>query len=277
MRALARQHPIVSFFVLAYALSWAVWIPLVVRGARVVPGGPVTQLPGLVGPAIAALIVLALAEGRDGVVLLLRRIVLVSSPPLRFFAYTLSPLLFIALGLLLARVAGRPLPQLRDFSEMSGLPALSLPVMALVLLVVDGIGEEAGWRGFALGRLQLRFGVVKGTLVLGLLWGAWHTPMFFLLDQFRALGAVAIVFGFGLSICAGSVVLAHVLNRTGGSVLAAALWHTGYNLASGTTAGSSMVGAVATAGVILWAATVLVLEWRRPLATSRLAVVGNIR
>lgn len=276
MRSLVRQHPIASFFVLAYALSWADWIPLVVRGARVVPGGAVTQLPGLVGPAIAALIVLAVAEGRDGVARLLRRIVLVSRPPLRFFAYSLSPLLFIALGLLLARIAGRPLPALRDFAAMPGLPALSLPAMALLLFVVDGIGEETGWRGFALGRLQQRFGAVKGTLLLGLLWGAWHTPMFFLLDQFRALGAVAIVFGFGLSVCAGSVVLAHVLNRTGGSVLAAALWHTGYNLASGTAAGSGMVGAVATAGVMLWAGTVLVLEWRRPLAVSRLADPANI-
>jgi hypothetical protein len=57
MRAFLRGHQLSAFVVLAYALSWADWIPLLVRGLRVVPGGSVTHFPGLLGPGIAAFII----------------------------------------------------------------------------------------------------------------------------------------------------------------------------------------------------------------------------
>jgi membrane protease YdiL (CAAX protease family) len=274
MRAFVQRHRLAAFVGLAYALSWAAWIPLVVRDARVVPGGSVTHFPGLLGPAVAAFVIVALTEGSVGVGRLLRRLVLVSKPSLRFFLYSLSPLAFLLLSFVAAKVAGVPIPPVRDFGLYSGLPALSLPLVLLLVLLFTGYGEETGWRGFALGPLQERYGPVKGTLMLAVIWAGWHTPAFWFVEGYRAMNVATLVGGFGLGICAGSVVLARILNRTSGSVLAAALWHATYNLTSATAAGRGLIGAVTTSCVMTWAALLLIQEWRRPVARSRLAAAA---
>jgi len=145
------------------------------------PGSRSTHFPGLFGPAVAALIIAGLTDGRHGIVALARRLVLVSRPFVRFLSYALSPLVFLLVALLVA-IAGRsPVPAVGDFARYSGRPLVGLPV--IVMLVVAGaFGEEIGWRGFALVPLQQRFGPVNGTFVLALLWAAWHTPTFFIVE-----------------------------------------------------------------------------------------------
>jgi membrane protease YdiL (CAAX protease family) len=275
MRAFVRRHQLASFVVVAYALSWADWIPMLVRDSRVVPGGSVTHFPGLMGPAVAAFIITGLADGLPGMGRLVRRLVLISKPSWRFFCYSLSPLLFLALALAGMRIARRPIPPISDFALYSGLPVLPTLSVVLLVLLFNGFGEETGWRGFALARLQQRFGPVAGALVLGLVWAGWHTPSFWFVEGYRSMGVATLLGGFGLGICAGSVVLARVLNRTDGSVLAAALWHATYNLTSATTASRGIIGAVTTTCVMLWAGVLLFQEWRAPLARSRLAVNAN--
>jgi len=272
MRTFARRHDLALFVVLAYALSWADWIPLAVRGARVVPGGDVTHFPGLLGSAAAAFIVVALTEGRPGLERLLRRMVWVSRPVPRFLVYSMSPLLFLAFAVAAALLLGIPLPALPEFGIYSGLPPLPSFAVLLLVFVFNGYGEETGWRGFALARLQERFGPVKGTLVLAMIRAGWHTPSFWFIEGYRNLGAAGLVGGFGLGLCAGSLVLARVTNRTGGSVLAVALWHTAYNLSSATTASRGIIAATTTACVMVWAGVLLFQEWRHPLSRSRLAV-----
>ena len=284
-RTVVQTHRLVCFFALAYALSWADWIPLALSGASVVPGGETTHFPGLLGPAAAAFIVTALADGVPGVRSLLRRLFLICRPRLKFVAYALSPLVFLGLALAVMAVVGTRIAPVSDFGIYSGLPVLPLTSVLILVLVFNGFGEETGWRGFALGHLQRRFGPVRGTVLLGLIWAGWHVPMFWFVEGYRSLGLLTLIGGFGLGICAGSVVLARVLNRTGGSVLAAALWHTTYNLTSATAGSHGMIGAVATTCVMVWAGWILFLEWRRPLGRSRLAVaevvpasaVGNAR
>lgn len=274
MRAFIRRHDLPSFVVLAYALSWADWIPLLVRDARVVPGGSVTHFPGLLGPALAAFIIVSITEGRPGVGRLLRRMVFVSSPPSRFLAYSLSPLVFLGLALAAVWLMRRPMPEPGEFGIYSGLPPLPfLPVLLLVFLF-NGYGEETGWRGFALSRLQERFGPVKGTLVLALIWAGWHTPAFWFVEGYRNLGIAGLAGGFGLGICAGALVLARVANRTGGSIFGVALWHATYNLTSATAASRGIIGAVSTTCVMVWAGVLLFQEWRRPPARSRLSVAN---
>lgn len=274
MRGFVNRYPLGSFIGLAYALSWAQWIPLAARGAQVTPGGSVTHFPGLLGPAIAALVVTAISKGSKGVGSLLRRTVLVSRPTLRFLAYSLSPLGFLVLALIAGRLLSRSLPAPSDFGLYSGLPALSLPVVLLLVILFNGYGEEIGWRGFALAPLQRRFGAVRGTLVLALIWAGWHTPAFWFVQGYHAMGVAGLLGGFGLGICAGAIVLARVLNRTGGSVLAVSLWHATYNLTSATVGGRGIVGAVTTTCVMVWAAWILLREWRIPVERSRLAVTA---
>lgn len=181
-----------------------------------VPGGDVTHFPGLLGPAAAGLIVVALTEGRSGIGRLLRRMILVSKPTSRFLAYALSPLVFLGFALVAASLARGPMPALDKFGIYSGLPPLPFPSVLLLVFLFNGYGEETGWRGFALERLQGRFGPVKGTLALAILWAGWHAPSFGFVEGYRNLGVAGLVGGFGLGICAGSIVLARGSNRTGG-------------------------------------------------------------
>lgn len=253
-----RKHPVVTFFVLAYGLSWAYWIPLALAGVRVAPGSQSTHFPGLLGPALAAFIVTALTEGKRGIIALARRLVLVSRPMMRFWLYTLSPVLFLLVALLAAAALQMPVPPLADFTLYSGLPPVGLPAVVLLVILFNGFGEETGWRGFALVPLQRRFGPVGGTFVLALLWAAWHTPTFFVVETYRTMTVPMLVGGFGLGICAGALVLTRVAERTRGSVFAAALWHAGYNMTSATAASRGVIAAATTTAVMVWAVALLI-------------------
>lgn len=81
-----------------------------------------------------------------------------------------------------------------------------------------------------------------------------------------------IIGGFGLSICAGAIVLSRIAQRTGGSVLAAALWHAAYNMTSATAASRGVIAAVTTTCVMAWAALLLIGEARHRSDPSTLLV-----
>ena len=267
-----RRHPVVSFFVLAYGLSWAYWIPLALSGVRTAPGSSTTHEPGLLGPALAAFIITGLTEGRSGVTAFAKRLVLVSRPTSRFLIYSLSPLMFLALAIVVGLVMRAPLPPLSEFAMYSGLPPLGLPAVLLLVLLFNGFGEETGWRGFALEPLQRRYGPVAGTLILAALWAGWHTPAFFIVETYRTMTVPMIIGGFGLGICAGAIVLSRIAQRTDGSVLAAALWHALYNMTSATAASRGVIAAVTTTCVMLWATVLLIGEARRGTHPSGLLV-----
>ena len=267
-----RRNPLVSFFVLAYGLSWAYWIPLALAGVRTAPGSSATHEPGLLGPALAAFIITGLTKGRAGVVVFAKRLVLISQPTSRFLIYSLSPLIFLGLAIVVAIVMRAPLPPWSEFAIYSGLPPLGLPAVLLLVMLFNGFGEETGWRGFALEPLQHRFGPVGGTLILAGLWAGWHTPAFFVVETYRTMTVPLIIGGFGLGICAGAIVLSRIAQRTAGSVLAAALWHALYNMTSATAASRGVIAAVTTTCVMVWATVLLIGEARRRTQPSVLLV-----
>ena len=272
MRAWIRHHPLATFFALAYMLSWTVWVPMALTGQRVAPGSSATHFPGLLGPALAAVLTPLLAGDAAALATLRRRLWHIASPAWRFWAISASPLLFLALALAAAAATGQGLPLLDDFARYSGLPALGLPAVLLLVLVCNGFGEEIGWRGFALPRLQARFGPLAGTLVLALLWAAWHAPTFFIVETYRSMSLPMLIFGLGLGIVCGAIVLSHVSHLTGGSVLAAAVWHSCYNMTTATAASSGIVAAVTTTCVMAWALCVWLADQRRSRQASLLSV-----
>ena len=267
-----RRNPVISFFVLAYGLSWAYWIPLALSGVRAAPGSTATHVPGLLGPALAAFFITAVTEGRAGVDSLAKRLVRVSRPTSRFLVYSLSPLVFLAVAIAVGTVTSAAIPPAGDFGIYSGLPPLGLPVVFLLVLFFNGFGEETGWRGFALEPLQRRYGPVAGTLLLALLWAGWHTPTFFIVETYRTMTVPVIMGGFGLGICAGALVLSRVAQRTDGSVLAAAIWHSLYNMTSATAASRGVIAAVTTTCVMVWATVLLIEEARRRTHPSTVLV-----
>jgi membrane protease YdiL (CAAX protease family) len=108
----------------------------------------------------------------------------------------------------------------------SGHLLMTVVNLPLVLLLGGPLGEEFGWRGFALPALQDRLGWRTASLGLGLVWGMWHLPLFYI--DGTAQARIPFVL-FLLSVVAMSVVFAWLVNRTAGSVVAALLLHTAIN------------------------------------------------
>jgi membrane protease YdiL (CAAX protease family) len=244
------------YIALACGLSWAWMVPIAVGGATVEPGrGWPTHVVALLGPMLAALLVTARFGGlRD----LLHRVARVRVTPV-WWLVALSPLALLGVGLLAEVVAGEPLPRSADFGVVSGLPAAWGPLLVgLVLVVVNGFGEETGWRGYALPALQSRFGPLTSMVLLALVWGAWHGPMFVVLGSFRGFDVGTLV-GWALGLLAGSIVLGWLVNRTG-SVAIVAVWHGLFNVASATAAASGLMAATVSAGVMVWAVVLVVLH-----------------
>jgi membrane protease YdiL (CAAX protease family) len=139
-----------------------------------------------------------------------------------------------------------------------------LGVFALIILV-GAVGEEVGWRGFALPQLQRRFSPLVATAILAPLWWAWHLPQFFVLQTYRDFTPIEYLgMLFGLS--CGTWVLTWLFNGSGGSLLAVVVWHGVYNCASATQASTGVVAAAVTTVVMAQAAVLLVLRRRVPAA-----------
>jgi membrane protease YdiL (CAAX protease family) len=244
---------VVLFFVLACTFSWSYWIPLALSGSSVERGdGWPTQLPGLLGPMLAAFAVVALTDGRPGVRDLLGSMARWPRG-VRAQLATGAPVVFVALALVISLAVGNA-PAASDFLRYSGTNATAMVLVAA--LVITGFGEETGWRGYALARLQPRHGPVRATLLVTAGWAIWHVPLFFLLASYAEFGPLMAV-GWLIGLAAGAFVLTAVFNVTAGSVLAVAIWHATYNAGAGTDAGDGLVAPVMTACVIFWAVSLV--------------------
>jgi membrane protease YdiL (CAAX protease family) len=256
-----RRHPVVSYFVIAFAFSWAIWIPMAVINMRVYQATPwPTHFPAMLGPVVAALVMSAIVGGRMGVKDLLSRMVRWRVAG-RWYLAALSPLAFFGIAAIAMAGSGRGWPDFGELGKFSGLPVVAAPVMWMLLLLI-AYAEETGWRGFALPEMLKTKGFLTTAVVIGLFWFLWHVPTFFLIDQYRQMGA-AILPMFILGMVSGSIFLAWLYRASGGSVFLVAVWHGTYNLVSGTAAAHGLVAAVVTTGVMAWAALIVMIELRR--------------
>jgi uncharacterized protein len=170
MTQLIRRHPLVTFFLLAFAITWVVWVPR----AAVSQGLWASDWPSVVGqawtwaPAIAALLAAALTGGRDALRELGARLVRWRVGWQWYLVVILGPALFslvvagiyVVLGGSWAEAAP---PAIREE------PLVMLPLFLVILTLTDGLGEELAWRGFALPRLLTRYNALAASLVLGVL------------------------------------------------------------------------------------------------------------
>jgi uncharacterized protein len=229
-RSAIRQHPLTAFFVLAYAISWVLSIPFILSEWGVLHGDyRIAFAVKSFGPFAAAMIVIGLTEGREGVARLRGRI---RQWKVNWVWYAVT--LLIIPALMLIGIAVQP-GALAGFKGVT--PTVVITYLVSLVLVIFGggpLGEEPGWRGFALPRLQVNHGPLKGTLLLGVLWTCWHLPDFLTSAQGGGPGVpvstLLVNFGlFLLLVTALAVVLTWVYNHTGGSLLLAILAHAGVN------------------------------------------------
>lgn len=249
-----KRSPLVSYFILTYIISWTIWSPIV-ASAR---GWVTWQVPyalyyfGSLGPLISAMLLTALIDGRVGIRDLLGRIVK-WRVAFRYYAFAIlvSIGLFI-LAYLLQRVITGAWSDLKLLGKVDYLPYLGpFGVLGLWLLTY-GLGEETGWRGFALPHLQKNRSAASATLILGLLWATWHFPAFFIRDTYIEMGLLGFpMFVFMMIFTA--MVFTWLYNSTHGSVFIVIIFHAVFNWLSVSEAGGPFAANIMSAPMVLWA------------------------
>jgi len=220
----ARGGSLVAFFLLTYAVMWALYFTVVAASipARSPLGAVLIHL-GAWSPGIVALALTARAEGAEGVRALLGRVVQWDVPA-KWYVFAVGYFLAIELvAALIHRVAVGAWPRF-------GSEPLYLIPLAIAFSTPFQAGEEIGWRGYALPRMAARFGLARSSVLLGLIWGFWHLPQFFIRDG-NSYGQSFFV--FVVLVTALTVAMAWLFGHTGGSLLPVMVMHAAVNNAGG--------------------------------------------
>jgi membrane protease YdiL (CAAX protease family) len=258
-----KKHSLVAYFVLAYAFSWGMHIPLALSAQGLLdvtlPAG--LHFLGAYGPMLAAFVVTGMTRGIPGLRDLLGRMLRWRVGVGWLLIAVFSPGALFLVSAVIIRVWSSVWPDFSQFGHIAEFPELGSFAGWVVWTLTFGLGEETGWRGFALPRLQRNRSARSATLTLGALWALWHLPQFFYNFDMNLFGVVA----FTVSIMSGALVLTWLYNSTGGSVLVPTLWHGAFNTA---VAGAQGAMAALVSGFVILAA-VLIARWVGPEDLSR--------
>jgi uncharacterized protein len=171
-------------------------------------------------------------------------------------------------GYAILSALGQPIPEFPRTEPFSQLLQLVPLVFLGTFLYGGSLGEESGWRGFALPRLQQHFDPLRSSMILGTIWGVWHFPLHFQgfydkLEVFTPNLIVALLMRVGSGI-ALAIVFTWLYNRSHGNLLLMVVLHTATNLSTGWLL---PLGAGVYVGTILLAVTLAMLDrmWLKPV------------
>ena len=180
IRDFIRKYPVMSYFALTFALSWGAILILVGPGGflgskeRADVMEPLLYVAMLAGPAVAGVLMTGLVNGRAGFGELRARLFRWQVDARWYLVALLTAPISMA-GVLFALSLLSPvfLPGIVTTDDKA-----SLLMTGLIVGLLVGLFEELGWTGFAVPKLRLRGGIVTTGLIVGLVWGAWHFPLF---------------------------------------------------------------------------------------------------
>jgi uncharacterized protein len=257
-------RPLLAYFVLSYTFFWGFLVLIIVilgilpLQPDVLPAWamPIISILGSWMPNLAAVIVTGVLAGHEGIRQLLSKF-FTYRIAVRWYFIALFPFLlaFVAAGLY--RLAGGAAPGNMGLSVgfWAGLITLNL--------LQGATGEEAGWRGFALPRLQENHGPVKASLILGLVWNFWHLPLW-LLSGYSGLDLMIYVLAFSVSIISLTFLITWIFSKTPNSLIPIVITHFSFNASlnlvdtRGLSFGPTMSLLAITAGIYLVTA---ILVW----------------
>jgi membrane protease YdiL (CAAX protease family) len=216
-----------KFVLVAFTFTWVFWWLAVLEARGLISSLPVPALfLGAFGPMVAAVVITAQESGRAGLRSLLSRIVRWRVAPIWYGVALLGPIALQLLAMAPHVILGGQPPDL--LAMMGMLPTVL--VTSVYMLVQVGIGEEIGWRGYALPKLQTGYSALLASLILGVIWTLWHLPVFFNPATSYSKTPFWVFLVFLLPV---SILITWVFNSTGGSVLMIMLLHAMLNASSG--------------------------------------------
>ena len=213
---------LLTFFALAFAWSWACWLlaPAVRVDAPI--AATALSLAGGFGPSLAAVVLVAYSSGMAG----LRRWLLRCLQWRVGWRWVLLAFLFPVVFMGLAATAHVALGGTLPPSPAAGHLAMAAFNFLLIFLVGGPLGEEFGWRGYALPAFQARWGWRAASLLLGVVWALWHLPLFYSAGTAQSHLPMGL---YALSAIASSVLFAWLFNRSRGSIVPVLVLHTAVN------------------------------------------------
>jgi membrane protease YdiL (CAAX protease family) len=255
MKTLLSRFPLVSYFFLAYLFSWSIELPMTFAARGIIE----LQLPhwfeavAAFGPFLAAVVVLRVSQGANGVRKLIASLTHWRVPAVWLGAAVLSPFIIMFIALAMTGETEKLLSG-AVFAEL----ATSGKLLELILFggVLRGLGEEPGWRGFALPVLRGRFGPLLATLALWPVWLLWHLPSFLMRPEFQPAAAI----GFSLGILSAAAFCTLLYDRTR-SVLMIAIWHALINIARGIALAASSAAFLAFSQIMLGVGLIIIVYW----------------
>ncbi len=259
-------HGIVLFVALAVAWSWGFgFVAYKIKADWPLPSATLMILAGF-GPSLAGLAVVALSTGSAGRRTWMSRCLNWRVGSGWCFLAFLAPPAVMVCALVLHVALGGSLPA---FPAVSQIP-LVIANFGLVLLVGGPLGEEFGWRGYLMPALTARMNWRAASLLVGVVWGLWHLPLFFMAGTAQALMPIPV---FLLNILAGSVLFGWLFERTQRSIFPVLLLHTSLNAFAGVlgivpTAATAQPYMLVTGLLILIAAVLLILPDSKSFAES---------
>jgi uncharacterized protein len=245
-RMTTRAFPL-RFVLIAFVFTWVFWLLAILEARGLISSLPVPALfLGAFGPMVAAVVLTAQEGGRAGLRSLLSRVVRWRVAPFWYGVALLGPIVFqlLAMALQLVVFGGQP-PNL--LAMVGALPTVL--AISVYMLIQVGIGEEIGWRGYALPKLQTGYSALVSSLILGVIWALWHLPLFFnsatsyINTPFWALLVFFLPF---------SILITWVFNSTGGSVLMIMILHAVMNASTGPLWGTLPDGATTISNTNIW-------------------------
>ena len=244
-----KRWPLAAYMLLLFGMEW-----LLVFLFQSVATPIVALFIGAWLPNIAGMLITAVVDGHDGLRRLFNRVV---RWQVGFKWYVIAwwvPVTIVMLALSIYALSGHTLPAMSP-------EALVIPLL-LVNVVLGPLGEELGWRGTALPMMQERWNVITASLMLGVVWGVYHVPTFFLpgLPQNNVP-----LLAFVLGAMALNIFMVWMFNHTHGSLIMPFLAHWAFNFA-GSVSGIYGVPALLWLIAGLWwvvAAAIIALDWTR--------------
>jgi membrane protease YdiL (CAAX protease family) len=217
MKDFLNRYQISIFFILTFVISWYPWY-----------AGIAPEVMAM-GPSIAAFIVVLILGGKRGFIDLLRPFGRWRASLVLWGIAIFGPAILYLIGLGVHLLLGGQAPPFTMIREELNL--IPLYLVLVVLMPWNGpIGEEFGWRGYALPKLQTKYGALTASLVLGAIWGIWHLPSFF--APLGVVGALAATLGmsflipYTLGTIANTIFMTWLYNKSKASALIAGIgWH----------------------------------------------------
>lgn len=166
-----KRHPVITFYILAFVISWMGWIPQALHARGLFPfDNPFLNFLGAGGPTLAAVVVLLAIKEKDGIRSLFGAL-FKWRVPVWWFVFVFGFWFLVAgTALVIGSAFGQAFPTIGQFNWVSITPIF-------IAMLLSNVWEEIGWRGFALPRFQEGYHDLKIVFIMGILWSVWHLPL----------------------------------------------------------------------------------------------------